>query len=417
MARKVRKSGLETRTARLKRPVAKKPEFVKIGMGISLGYRRNITAGAWMVRVSDGKRANWIKAVGQADDYDDANGTSILDYWQAQDLAKDVARIGKEARTGKEAAPAPDKPTTLRSAIDQYEADLKTRGGDVGNAVRVRRHLGDKVADKPVTALTLNDFRKLRDGFTAKSKRKDSPETGRALAPSGINRLCVGLKAALNLAADRDERITSRRPWEQGLATLRDAEESRSVILSDADIRKLLAAAAQGSAFGLLVEGLAVTGARVSQLARINVGDLQDGRPDPRIMVPSSRKGSGKKAIMRRPVPIPPAFAERLRQSCEGKLADAPLFVKASGDQWLKSDHSRPFARIVKAAGVAAEGGAVITSYALRHSSIVRQILANVPVRVVASLHDTSVGMLEKHYSHFIGDHSDAVTRAAMFVQ
>jgi hypothetical protein len=77
--------------------------------------------------------------------------------------------------------------------------------------------------------------------------------------------------------------------------------------------------------------------------------------------------------------------------------------------------HARPFARIVKAAGVTVEGGAVVTSYALRHSSIVRQLLANMPVRVVASLHDTSVTMIERTYSRYIGDHSDALTRAAMF--
>ena len=408
MARKIR-SGLETRTARLKRPVAKKPEFVKIAPGISLGYRRNATAGTWVIRVADGKGSNWTKAIGHADDYADANGTTVFDYWQAQDRAK------LEARPGNEIAPVADKPTTLRATLDQYEADLKTRGGDVSNAVQVRPHLNVKLMDKPVVDISLNDLRAWRDGLTAKSKRKDSPESGRALAPSGVNRLCTGLKAALNLAADRDGRITSRRPWEQGLATLHNAEEARSVILSDGDIRKLVATAPlQGAAFGLLVEGLAVTGARVSQVARLNVGDLQDDRADPRLMMPSSRKGSGKKAIMRRPVPISADFAARLRKAAEGKPADAPLFDK-DGGRWRDTAHSRPFARVVKAADVTAGGGEVITSYALRHSSIVRQLLANVPVRVVASLHDTSVAMIERTYSRFIGDHSDAMTRAAMF--
>ena len=34
--------------------------------------------------------------------------------------------------------------------------------------------------------------------------------------------------------------------------------------------------------------------------------------------------------------------------------------------------------------------------YALRHSSIVRQLLANVPIRVIAAGHDTSVAMMMK---------------------
>jgi hypothetical protein len=39
-----------------------------------------------------------------------------------------------------------------------------------------------------------------------------------------------------------------------------------------------------------------------------------------------------------------------------------------------------------------------VTIYALRHSSIVRQIKANVPIRIIAVSHDTSVRMIEQHY-------------------
>ena len=55
-----------------------------------------------------------------------------------------------------------------------------------------------------------------------------------------------------------------------------------------------------------------------------------------------------------------------------------------------------------------------ITIYALRHSNIVRQLLSRVPTRVVAVNHDTSVAMIEKNYSRYISDHSDAITRAAL---
>ena len=55
-----------------------------------------------------------------------------------------------------------------------------------------------------------------------------------------------------------------------------------------------------------------------------------------------------------------------------------------------------------------------ITIYSLRHSSIARQILRGVPIRVVAVMHDTSVAMIEKNYSALLADHSDAITRAAL---
>jgi hypothetical protein len=50
----------------------------------------------------------------------------------------------------------------------------------------------------------------------------------------------------------------------------------------------------------------------------------------------------------------------------------------------------------------------------LRHSSITRQLLRGVPIRVVASSHDTSVAQIEATYSSSISDHSDALHRAAL---
>ena len=55
-----------------------------------------------------------------------------------------------------------------------------------------------------------------------------------------------------------------------------------------------------------------------------------------------------------------------------------------------------------------------VTIYALRHSSIVRQLLAGVPVRVVVVNHDTSIPMIERTYSRYIGDHTDALARKAL---
>jgi hypothetical protein len=55
------------------------------------------------------------------------------------------------------------------------------------------------------------------------------------------------------------------------------------------------------------------------------------------------------------------------------------------------------------------------TLYALRHSSVTRALKRGVPTRIVAAAHDTSVAMIEQTYSAYILDHSDALTRAAMF--
>src|SRR5262249_59205722 len=96
MARSARARKLETRAARLKLPVAKKPVFAKIGPRVGLGYRRNKTAGTWVLRVANGKGGNWTKAIGNADDFDEADGKDFLDFWQAQDLARVIARVSRD---------------------------------------------------------------------------------------------------------------------------------------------------------------------------------------------------------------------------------------------------------------------------------------------------------------------------------
>lgn len=394
MARSTRSTALETRSARLRLPVAKKPVFVKIGPNIGLGYRRNQTAGTWVARVADGRGGNWTKAIGVADDFDDANGGAVLNFWQAQDMARS---LGRGDRLGEAASL---KPATVDLALAAYEADLMTRGADIGNVARVRKHLPIGLRNKAVALLASRELRRWRDSLA------------KQLAPATVNRTSTGLKAALNLAAEHDERMTNRRAWETGLATIPDAEQSRNVILPEAIVRVIIGEARKHSTeFGLLVEVAAVTGARVSQLARIEVQDIQADREAPRLMMPTSRKGKGKKSMQRRPVPIPAGLAVKLRVLTADRGATAPLLVKPSGEPWRHSDHCRLFRRAAKAAG---QDPAEVTMYALRHSNIVRQILAGVPIRVVAVNHDTSIAMLERTYSRHIGDHSDALARGAL---
>jgi integrase len=396
MARHTRSARLETRTARLKLPIRKKPYFVAIAPGVGLGYRRNKKGGSWVLRAADGKGGNWTQAFGVADDFEDANESDVLSFWQAQDRARILGRSAED--DGMDSS----KPVTVAQVLDRYETDLRARSSDAYNAQRVRVHLSDVLASKTVALLaTPHEFRQWRDGLVNKG-----------LAPSTVNRTCAAFQAALELAAARDPRIRNHSAWRTGLASLPDAEQARNVILPENSILNIISAAyAMSSEFGLLVEVAAVTGARISQLARLEVGDLQDDRSDQRLMMPSARKGRGRKRIERRPVPIPSNLAIVLKRAAAGRPNDALLLTKPTGGPWRHSDHRHPFKRAVTRAGLDPIG---ITIYALRHSSIVRQLLANTPIRVVATLHDTSVVMIERTYSKFIADHSDALSRRAL---
>jgi integrase len=391
MARRPRSAKLETRTSRLKLPAQKKPyAFTTISPGIALGYRRNAGAGTWVVRVADGHGGNWTKGFAVADDHEDADGEHVLDFWQAQDKARALARGTSDS----------GKPGTVDEALHAYAADLRARGGQVANAERVRYHLPPALAAKTVALLTSRELQRLRDALAQKIK------------PASVNRLLKGLKAALSLAAKHDARITNSSAWKIGLAMLPDASRARNQIISDEQVRALVAAAhEEDTAFGLLIETGAVTGARPSQLARLEVGDLQIDRVDgPRLMMPSSRKGKGVKRIERRPVPIPASLAVRLQEAARGRDASALLLPNAKGRPWGTSHYQTPFARAV--ARAALDWGT--TFYCLRHSCVARQILAGTPLRIIADALDTSTVMLERNYSALISHHADPVLRRGL---
>jgi integrase len=395
---KPRAAKLETATARRKLAVRKKPYWTTISPGIHLGYRRNQTAGTWSVRVAD-SGAEWIKRVAVADDLEPASPPAVLNYWQAVDQARALARRQPGA------ADDESRPITVSEALDRYEADLRARGGSPYNARHPRIHLPGVILNKPVALLGATELRKWRDSLLAKG-----------LAPGTVNRTKTGLRAALALAAAHDPRIANERAWKVGLAALPDAHHARNVILEDGTVRRIVAAAYDHDrALGVLAEVAAVTGARLSQLSRLEVGDLQADGPEPRLLMPLSAKGRRRdKRHERRSVPITPALAAVLKQEAAGRPSDAPLLLRSNGERWghgRRRHHRNDFRAVVEAAGLDPD---LVTLSALRHSGIVRMLLANTPIRIVATLHDTSVKMIERTYSKHIAEFTDRLARAAL---
>ena len=396
MARKVRHSRLESRSARLRLPVQWKPYTgPTLARGVKLLCRRNKGNGTWVVKVADGHGSYWTKGFAEADDFENADGERILDFYQACERGLLLAR-------GKGGAPD-SKPLTVADAITAYKTDLKARGGLLNNATRVERHLTGALAGKPVALLTARDLQVWRDRLIEKMER------------SSVNRTKNALLAALNLAARLDHRITNQHIFRLGLRNLPGSNKARRIVLPNADVLAVVRAAYEiDPCFGLLIEVLAVTGARISQVARLTCADLQADRPDARLMMPSSFKGRGQKKITHRPVPITPALAAALKAARGNRSDDVRLLLKADGSAWQATstgDHRDFFRCAVERAGLDPDK---VTSYALRHSSIVRALLGSVPVAVVAQQHDTSVREIEAHYAAYILDHSDALSRRAL---
>src|SRR6201987_2538127 len=400
VARKVSFSALESRSARLRLKVRRSPYAgPSLARGISLMYRRNRTNGTWVLKATDGHGAYWTKGFALADDFENSDGKAVLTFYEAQDAAKRLAR-GEDgsADTG---------PITVDGALKDYRHDLETRNANPYNAESPRVHLMNVLLAKPVQLLNAHELKKWRDGLLGN------------LAPATVNRVCRCLFAALELARHHNERIQNRQAWEVGLAGLPDAQEARNVILSDDKVREFVAAAyAQDSKLGLLIDVLAVTGARPSQVVRLRVEDLHHHPLRPKLMMPKSGKGGGRnrsqKKHERYSVPITVQLAAKLREAAKGRADDAPLLTQRDGSAWGDNPGQRYHRHIDKIVTEIGIDPAVVTIYALRHSSIVRMLLQNVPIRLVASLHNTSTGMIEKHYSRFIVEHSDDISRKAL---
>jgi integrase len=291
------------------------------------------------------------------------------------------------------------RPATVGAALDGYADNLRVHGGDPINASRVRGHLTPMLLDKPVALLTAAELRRWRDDLLARVK------------PSTARRTAAAFKSALNLAASLDpKRITDRTPWLVGLSGLPSISEPVSRVISDGEVLAIVNASYElDPAFGRVIDVLASTGTRTSQAIRLQVGDLQNSGA-PRLMVPSSRKGGKSRKSVRRPVPITPTLAAKLKAAAAGRAPDQPLLTRADGTAWPIGGMElwRLFGQ------VAAKLGIEQTAYCLRHSSIVRALLAGQPARVVAVNHDTSVRQLESTYSHFIADHSDTIGRRGL---
>jgi hypothetical protein len=78
MARTVRDSKLESRTARAALKPAAKPYFRAIEEGLHLGYRKGQTSGKWVMRSYVGDQSYRVESIGTADDVIDADGDEIL---------------------------------------------------------------------------------------------------------------------------------------------------------------------------------------------------------------------------------------------------------------------------------------------------------------------------------------------------
>jgi integrase len=352
MPRATRSPKLDSRTARSKLPVAGIPVYVSIGRGLFLGYRKNNAGGRWVARYANGVGKYRVEVIADADDRLAANGTTVLDFFQAQRVAQ--ARF---LDLGARLAGARDPASyTVGDCLGDYFSGKGSAWRSAADArSRANALIVPKLGDRAVTRLTSDELRAWLQDLAAQPRRlrsrKGQPtrfaqvdtteaETVRKRQASA-NRTLTILKAALNHAF-REGYIPDDRAWRR-VQPFREANAARIRYLTDAEIQKLLAAVE--GAFGNLVRAALHTGARYGELASLRVKDFN--APAQTVFVAKSKSGKA------RSIHLTHEGVQFFRGICSGREGGEILFLREDGQPWGQSHQVRRMVEAAENAGLA----------------------------------------------------------------
>jgi integrase len=402
MARRIRNSKLDTRTARRSLAQRREPYWAALSGGLALGYRKGASGGTWVARHYAGGTRRY-KALGAADDVLDADGVTVLTFDHAQDAARAwLAMGGADAAGG-----GPQRgPYTVNRAADDYLAFLATDGrteAAIRDArYRIDAHIRPALGARPVAALQSGELRRWRSNLAKagprlrtrrdahQKHRADSDERARK---ASANRTLTTLKALLNFAFD-EGRAPLNTAWGRRVPPYEQVEIARVRYLQLAQAKALVKACEPE--FRLLVTAALMTGARYSELARLTVGDFN---PDAgTVFIALSKGGRARHVILN-------ADAQRFfREVCADRPGAVELMFQHGGGPWLKSHQARP----MREASARAKIEPPIGFHILRHTYASLLVLSGAPLHAVALNlgHVTKDGqpdvrMVTRHYAHF----------------
>jgi site-specific recombinase XerD len=446
MARTVRDARLDSRTARLKLKAGER-HWRAIDAGLHLGYWRGERGGSWLLRRYIGaqnilgengaKKLYTVETIGRADDTLDADGHSVLNFNQAQAVARErFAAANKPASAvaaeltvkaaceayikflRAERKTADDTESRLRLHVypdvagrrDEIKAEMEAltarrklhasaarKGSERAKArlariaereTKLRHELAalptTRLGDKLVRDLTTDDIEQWKRGLVHRDK--DDPEVERRSKDSA-NRVLTMLKAALNrVFQDESKGITTDAAWRR-VKPFHDVGRAREVFLDQAQSLRLVNVTKGG--FRDLVTAALITGARPphelvqcrARDFRANLGTLPvDGKTG------------------RRDVVLTGEAIQFFKELCAGKKPDDLLFVRDDSSAWGANHHIRP----MKDAVAKAKLPKGTTIYSLRHTHASQAILNGANLKFLAENMGTSIRMLEQHYGKFI---------------
>jgi integrase len=401
MARTVQDVRLDTRSARSRLKVQKKPYFRLIEAGRHIGYYRGTRGGTWLARLN--REGRYVEAkLGAADDVRDANGIDVLTFTQAQGKARDWFDQQARLEHG-----TPAGPYTVAQACDDYLADYLRRSGKdastEGRLSRIKAALG-KVEVAKLKAKQIKDWHsslaesspltrsQAVDEATGRRRVREidsnDPDVRRRRKASANRQLNV-LKAVLNHAFHHPPEgvvIPSRAAWE-AVKPYREADAPKVRYLTDAEAIRLLNACDQD--FRELVTAALLTGCRYGELRRLKVRDFDE--------VAASLRIETSKAGRPRSVALSEEGVAHFHRLAVGRAGDDLLLVRADGGAWQASQQLRRMEQASDRAKISPR----VSFHILRHTYGSRLAMAGAPMAVIAAqLGHSGTRMTERHYAH-----------------
>jgi len=397
IARKVRDSQIENRTARSRLAGRRKPYYRLMQEGLHIGYRKPKSGGAgrWIVRVYKGNEDYEVQALeGFADDYADADGVQILNFGQAQERARKIA--GRPAASSK-----------METAADALAYYLKAKpSADAEN--RIKALIEPKLGSTKITNLSTEKIRDWHHGLAKQAPRlrtrKDERQKFRKIdgdedlrrRQASANRTLTTLKAALNFCFD-EGLLSSNEAWRR-VKPFKGVEVGRVRYLQKEEVRRLVNAADEE--LRPLVQAALLTGCRYGELCRLTKADYN--RDAGTVAIRKSKTAKPRQVILN-------AEGKKFFDTISaGREASEMLLVRNNGRPWSKSHVARP----MRVACANARIKPPISVHGLRHTYASLAVMNGTELFVLArNLGHRDVRMIEKHYGHLSDSYLTAAIR------
>jgi integrase len=415
MARKVRDTNLETRTARLRLAARRKPYWRVLESGLHLGYRRlKQGSGSWVARRFVGNGRYLETRVSAADDFQEADGDTVHSFDEAQAAARKWNRFESRKARGLSGT---DGPYTVEDACRDYLADRESAGmkslytarlainahviprlGAVSLGDLTRKHVRDWHLALTKAPRRVRTKREAKDQAFKKIDVND-PDAVRARMATA-NRLLNILKAVLNLAYHH-QHVGDNEAW-RTTKRHKGADSVRIHYLSVDDAKRLLNACQPD--LRAIVQGALLTGCRYSELARMRVQDFNQDAGT--IHVRESKSGHA------RHVALNDEGTALFTSLSVSKTGRETIFLRSDGGIWKPAQQTRPLADACNRASIKP----AIGFHVLRHSYASALVMAGVPLAVVGEQlgHSKGSPITARHYAHLSANYVADTVRAAL---